>query len=87
MAGRGQVIEDNDSRCSEAVIGGTPALTVTVGTWNVSREDLVVGHDYGVLCPPHALRTSLTAADTIRDTERRPAGWSDRSRAGTAAAP
>ncbi|MFK8911346.1 RraA family protein [Streptomyces sp. YS-3] len=43
----------------------------TVGEWTVSREDVVLGDDDGVLFVP-ADRTAelLTVAETIRDTER-----------------
>lgn len=54
--------------------------SVTVGDWKVSREDLVVGDDDGVLFMPAARAADiLTVAETIRDAERRQA---ERMRAG-----
>jgi regulator of RNase E activity RraA len=52
----------------------------TVGDWSVSRADVVLGDDDGVLFVPatHA-GDILTLAETIRDTERRQA---ERIRAG-----
>jgi regulator of RNase E activity RraA len=52
----------------------------TVGDWSVSRADVVLGDDDGVLFVPatHA-EDILTLAETIRDTERRQA---ERIRAG-----
>jgi regulator of RNase E activity RraA len=46
----------------------------TVGDWTVSRDDLVLGDDDGVLFVP-AVRAEdvVTIAETIRDTERRQA--------------
>jgi regulator of RNase E activity RraA len=54
--------------------------SATVGDWRVTREDLVLGDDDGVLFVP-ATRAGeiLTLAENIRDTERRQA---DRMRAG-----
>jgi regulator of RNase E activity RraA len=59
----------------------TDALeTATVGDWTVSREDLVLGDDDGVLFAPAARAEDIFAvAETIRDTERRQA---ERIRAG-----
>ncbi|MFE3326669.1 RraA family protein [Streptomyces sp. NPDC059176] len=52
----------------------------TVGDWTVDREDLVLGDDDGVLFLPAARAAEiLTAAESIRDTERRQA---DRIRSG-----
>jgi regulator of RNase E activity RraA len=54
--------------------------TATVGDWTVSREDLVLGDDDGVLFVPAARAEDIfTVAETIRDTERRQA---ERIRAG-----
>lgn len=54
--------------------------TATVGDWTVSREDLVLGDDDGVLFVPAARAEDIfTLAETIRDTERRQA---ERIRAG-----
>ena len=49
-------------------------VSATVGDWTVSREDLVLGDDDGVLFVP-AVRAEdvVTIAETIRDTERRQA--------------
>jgi len=45
-----------------------------VGVWTVSREDLVLGDDDGVLFLPAArVEDILTLAEIIRDTERRQA--------------
>jgi regulator of RNase E activity RraA len=54
--------------------------SATVGDWTVSREDVVLGDDDGVLFVP-AVRAEdiFTLAETIRDTERRQA---ERIRAG-----
>ncbi|MEU7898722.1 RraA family protein [Nonomuraea sp. NPDC049152] len=53
---------------------------VTVGEWTLSREDLVLGDDDGVLFVPAGRAEELfTLAETIRDVERRQA---DRIRAG-----
>ncbi|HMH90316.1 MAG TPA: RraA family protein [Streptosporangiaceae bacterium] len=49
--------------------------SAAVGDWTVSREDLVLGDDDGVLFVPGALAGQLFAlAEAIRDTERRQAG-------------
>jgi regulator of RNase E activity RraA len=54
--------------------------SAVVGDWTVSREDLVVGDDDGVLFVPSAEAEEVfTLAETIRDTERRQA---ERIRAG-----
>jgi regulator of RNase E activity RraA len=54
--------------------------TATVADWTVSREDLVLGDDDGVLFVPAARAEDIFAvAETIRDTERRQA---ERIRAG-----
>jgi regulator of RNase E activity RraA len=54
--------------------------TATVGDWTVSREDVVLGDDDGVLFVPAARAEDIFAlAETIRDTERRQA---ERIRAG-----
>ncbi|WP_206306100.1 RraA family protein [Streptomyces sp. RFCAC02] len=52
------------------------ALTAAgVGEWTVGREDLVLGDDDGVLFVPAARAGDLlTAAEALRDTERRQAG-------------
>jgi regulator of RNase E activity RraA len=48
--------------------------SATVGEWRVSRADLVLGDDDGVLFVPVARADELFAlAETIRDTERRQA--------------
>jgi 4-hydroxy-4-methyl-2-oxoglutarate aldolase len=48
--------------------------SAAVGDWTVSREDLILGDDDGVLCVPVArAREIFTLAETIRDTERRQA--------------
>jgi len=48
--------------------------SATVGDWTVSREDLVLGDDDGILFLPAAqVEYLLTLAETIRDTERRQA--------------
>lgn len=54
--------------------------SATVGDWTVSRADLVLGDDDGLLVVP-ITRTGdiVTLAETIRDTERRQA---ERIRAG-----
>jgi regulator of RNase E activity RraA len=45
-----------------------------VGHWTVSREDLVLGDDDGVLFAPSAQAEEIfTLAETIRDSERRQA--------------
>ncbi|MEU4494669.1 RraA family protein [Streptomyces sp. NPDC023998] len=45
-----------------------------VGDWTVSREDVVLGDDDGVLFVPAARAADIfTLAETIRDTERRQA--------------
>jgi regulator of RNase E activity RraA len=54
--------------------------SAVVGEWTVSRGDLVLGDDDGVLFVPSARAEELfTLAETIRDTERRQA---ERIRAG-----
>ncbi|MEZ0070773.1 RraA family protein [Planotetraspora sp. GP83] len=54
--------------------------SATVGDWTVSRDDLVLGDDDGVLFVPAARAADLfRLAEKIRDTERRQA---DRIRAG-----
>jgi 4-hydroxy-4-methyl-2-oxoglutarate aldolase len=63
-----------DERLSDAL------ETATVGDWTVTREDLVLGDDDGVLFVPAARAEDVFAlAETIRDTERRQA---ERIRAG-----
>jgi regulator of RNase E activity RraA len=48
--------------------------SAVVGEWTVSREDLVLGDDDGVLFLPAArVEDILMLAETIRDTERRQA--------------
>lgn len=48
--------------------------SAAVGEWTVSREDLIVGDDDGVLLVPVARAQEVfTLAETIRDTERRQA--------------
>jgi regulator of RNase E activity RraA len=48
--------------------------TAVVGDWTVSREDLVLGDDDGVLFAPSAQAEEIfTLAETIRDSERRQA--------------
>ncbi|MGK4584809.1 RraA family protein [Kitasatospora sp. HPMI-4] len=48
--------------------------SATVGEWTVSREDLVLGDDDGVLFVPAAHAEELIAlAESIRDTERQQA--------------
>jgi regulator of RNase E activity RraA len=48
--------------------------SAAVGDWTVSREDLVLGDDDGVLFLPAAQAEEIfTLAETIRDTERRQA--------------
>jgi regulator of RNase E activity RraA len=48
--------------------------SATVGEWTVTREDLALGDDDGVLFLPAAQAEALlTRAETIRDTERRQA--------------
>src|SRR5580700_9349219 len=48
--------------------------SAAVGDWTVSREDLIVGDDDGVLLVPVARAGEIFAlAETIRDTERRQA--------------
>jgi regulator of RNase E activity RraA len=48
--------------------------SAVVGDWTVSREDLIVGDDDGVLLVPVARAGDIfTLAETIRDTERRQA--------------
>ncbi len=48
--------------------------SAVVGDWVVSREDLVLGDDDGVLFLPSAQAEEIfTLAETIRDTERRQA--------------
>ena len=55
--------------------------SAAVGDWTVSREDLVLGDDDGVLLVPLARAEDIfTLAETIRDTERRQA---ERMRGGT----
>ncbi len=55
--------------------------SATVGDWAVSRDDLVLGDDDGVLFVPAARADDLFAlAESIRDTERRQAA---RIRSGT----
>ncbi|MFI1397192.1 RraA family protein [Streptomyces sp. NPDC020681] len=54
--------------------------SATVGDWTVSREDMVLGDEDGVLFVPAARAEELfTLAETIRDTERAQA---DRIRSG-----
>jgi len=54
--------------------------SAAVGEWTVSREDLVLGDDDGVLFLPGTQAEEIfTLAETIRDTERRQA---ERIRAG-----
>ncbi len=54
--------------------------SATVGDWSVTRNDLVLGDDDGVLfVPSRQAEEILTLAETIRDTERRQA---ERIRAG-----
>ena len=66
--------ESLGGRCEE------PLESAVVGDWAVSREDLVLGDDDGVLflSSPQA-EEIFTLAETIRDTERRQA---ERIRAG-----
>src|SRR4030081_3130439 len=48
--------------------------SAVVGDWTVSREDLILGDDDGVLLVPVARAADIfTLAETIRDTERRQA--------------
>jgi len=48
--------------------------SAVVGDWTVSREDLILGDDDGVLLVPVARAGDIfTLAETIRDTERRQA--------------
>ena len=48
--------------------------SATIGEWTVTREDLALGDDDGVLFLPAAQAEALlTLAETIRDTERRQA--------------
>lgn len=48
--------------------------SAVVGEWTISREDLVLGDDDGVLFLPTAqVEDLLTRAEAIRDTERRQA--------------
>lgn len=48
--------------------------SAVVGDWTVSREDLILGDDDGVLLVPIARAADIfTLAETIRDTERRQA--------------
>lgn len=58
-------------------LDGRPAdalETATVGEWAVTRADLVLGDEDGVLFVPAArARELFTLAETIRDTERRQA--------------
>lgn len=55
--------------------------SATVGEWTVSRDDLVLGDDDGVIFVPADRADELfTLAETIRDTERRQA---ERIREGT----
>ena len=50
------------------------AAAVTVGSWPVTRDDIVVGDEDGVLFLPAASAEQIFAtAETIRDTERRQA--------------
>ena len=54
--------------------------SAVVGDWTVSREDLVLGDDDGVVFVPSSQAEEIfTLAETIRDTERRQA---ERIRAG-----
>ena len=54
--------------------------SATVGDWKVTREDLVLGDDDGVLFVPATRAGEVFAlAEKIRDTERRQA---ERMRAG-----
>ncbi len=49
-------------------------VSATVGQWTVTRDDLVVGDEDGVLFVPDAHAAEVFAhAETIRDTERRQA--------------
>jgi len=51
-----------------------PLDSAVVGDWTVSREDLILGDDDGVLLVPVARAGDIfTLAETIRDTERRQA--------------
>jgi regulator of RNase E activity RraA len=64
-----------DARADDAL------QSAVVGDWEVSREDLVLGDDDGVLFLPRVHAEEIFAlAETIRDAERRQA---DRIRAGT----
>ena len=48
--------------------------SAAVGDWTVSREDLILGDDDGVLLVPVARAGDIvTLAESIRDTERRQA--------------
>lgn len=48
--------------------------SAVIGEWTVSREDLVIGDDDGILFLPAAqVEDILILAETIRDTERRQA--------------
>jgi regulator of RNase E activity RraA len=48
--------------------------TATVGEWTVTRDDLVLGDDDGVIfVPADRAEEIFTLAETIRDTERRQA--------------
>jgi regulator of RNase E activity RraA len=50
--------------------------SATMGDWQVSPDDLVLGDDDGVLLVPAPRAGELfTLAETIRDTERRQAEW------------
>jgi regulator of RNase E activity RraA len=63
-----------DARAPDAL------ASAVVGDWTVTREDLVLGDDDGVLFLPSAQAEEIiTLAEAIRDTERRQA---DRIRAG-----
>lgn len=63
-----------DPRADDALV------SATIGEWTVSREDLVLADDDGVLfVPAERAAELLSAAESIRDTERRQA---DRMRAG-----
>lgn len=58
----------NDPRDAQAL------ESAVVGDWTVSREDLVLADDDGVLfLPAERAENLLTLAETIRDTERRQA--------------
>jgi regulator of RNase E activity RraA len=65
----------NDPRASDALDAAT------IGPWTITRDDMVFADDDGVLfVPGSAVEGVVSAAETIRDTERAQA---DKSRAGT----